>query len=57
MGGCQGCHGFQSQILGGDMSRLISVAPSNSTVPPEPINADETMALTSYRERSKEEKR
>jgi hypothetical protein len=27
MGGCQGCHGFQGQSVGGDMSVLIATAP------------------------------
>ena len=30
MGGCQGCHGFQGQFQGGDMSRLIAAAPGNA---------------------------
>ena len=57
MGGCQGCHGFQGQIAGGDMSRLIAVAPSNSTQAPEPINADDATVLRSYGGRSAAERR
>jgi hypothetical protein len=52
MGGCQGCHGTQGQSVGGDMSRLIAAAPSNSTAPPESIDADETASLRSFLERS-----
>jgi hypothetical protein len=52
MGGCQGCHGFQGQILGGDMSRLIAVAPANSTHAPESIDADDNLALKTFIERS-----
>lgn len=55
MGGCQGCHGTQGQSIGGDMSRLIGAAPSNSTGPPESIEADETAALKSYIKRSRDE--
>jgi hypothetical protein len=52
MGGCQGCHGTQGQSIGGDMSRLIGLAPSNSTHPPESIDADSVAAVRSYLERS-----
>ncbi|WOJ90417.1 hypothetical protein RZS28_03735 [Methylocapsa polymorpha] len=52
MGGCQGCHGTQGQSIGGDMSRLIGAAPSNSTAPPESIDADEAASLRSFIERS-----
>jgi hypothetical protein len=51
MGGCQGCHGTQGQALGGDMSRLIAVAPLNSTHPPETINDDQTVLQKSFLER------
>jgi hypothetical protein len=54
MGGCQGCHGTQGQSIGGDMSRLVGAAPSNSTHPPESIDADEQAAVKSYLERSKD---
>jgi hypothetical protein len=54
MGGCQGCHGTQGQSVGGDMSRLIAVAPSNSNGPPDPIGADQATARRSYLERSKD---
>jgi len=52
MGGCQGCHGTQGQSIGGDMSRLIGAAPSNSTSPPESIDAAAAAALRSYSARS-----
>jgi hypothetical protein len=48
MGGCQGCHGTQGQSIGGDMSRLIGAAPTNSTQPPASIDADEAAAVKSY---------
>jgi hypothetical protein len=51
MGGCQGCHGTQGQAFGGDMSRLIGVAPGNSNGPPETIDSDEAVALKSYVDR------
>jgi hypothetical protein len=54
MGGCQGCHGTQGQAVGGDMSRLIAAAPSNSNLAPESIDADEAAAVKSYLERSKD---
>jgi hypothetical protein len=53
MGGCQGCHGTQGQSVGGDMSRLIGAAPSNSAGPPESIDAGETASAKSYSQRSK----
>jgi len=52
MGGCQGCHGTQGQSIGGDMSRLIGAAPSNSTSPPESIDAGAAAAIRSYLLRS-----
>lgn len=54
MGGCQGCHGFQGQSIGGDMSRLIAVAPSNSTQQPETIDINEGEAAKSFLERSRD---
>jgi hypothetical protein len=57
MGGCQGCHGTQGQSVGGDMSRLIAVAPSNSTGPPEPLESEESTALKAYLLRSRDELR
>jgi hypothetical protein len=54
MGGCQGCHGTQGQSIGGDMSRLIGAAPTNSTLAPESIDATEAEAVKSYLERTKE---
>jgi hypothetical protein len=57
MGGCQGCHGTQGQSVGGDMSRLIAVAPSNSTGPPEPLDSEESAALKGFLLRSRDELR
>lgn len=54
MGGCQGCHGTQGQSVGGDMSRLIAAAPSNSFGAPELIDATEAEAVKSYLGRSKD---
>jgi len=54
MGGCQGCHGTQGQSIGGDMSRLIGTAPSNSNATPESINADGAMAVKFYLKRAKD---
>jgi hypothetical protein len=51
MGGCQGCHGTQGQAFGGDMSRLLGVAPDNSTHPPETIDGDEQVLQRSFLER------
>ena len=33
MGGCQGCHGFQGQTGGGDMSVLVAQAGANAQLP------------------------
>ena len=52
MGGCQGCHGFQGQYLGGDMSRLIAAAPQNSWTA-ESLDAPATRSIKTYRERSR----
>jgi hypothetical protein len=52
MGGCMGCHGTQGQIIGGDMSRLVGVAPSNSNQPPESIDSSTEESLKSYVRRS-----
>jgi hypothetical protein len=52
MGGCQGCHGAQGQAKGGDMSRLIGAAPSNSTHPPDSIDSGAAASIKSYVERS-----
>ena len=51
MGGCQGCHGFQAQYLGGDMSRLIAAAPQNSWTA-ESIDVGATLSVKLYRKRS-----
>lgn len=50
MGGCQGCHGFQGQYLGGDMSVLIANGYSN-TVLPESIDANDATSIRTYRRR------
>ena len=47
MGGCQGCHGFQAQYLGGDMSRLIAAAPQNSWTA-ESIDVSAANAIKTY---------
>lgn len=51
MGGCQGCHGFQAQYLGGDMSRLLSAGPTNAQTA-ESINSGATASVRTYRQRS-----
>jgi hypothetical protein len=51
MGGCQSCHGFQAQLIGGDMSRLIAAAPFNSIVP-ESLDAPPGRSVRTYRQRS-----
>ena len=51
MGGCQGCHGFQAQLIGGDMSRLIAAAPFNSIIP-ESLDAAPGRSVRTYRQRS-----
>jgi hypothetical protein len=55
MGGCQGCHGTQAQSLGGDMSRIIAIAPYDSIQAPETIDSDVGTALLSYQNRSQGE--
>ncbi|HRQ64410.1 MAG TPA: hypothetical protein PKZ76_06045 [Xanthomonadaceae bacterium] len=50
MGGCQGCHGTQGQVPGGDMSVLIATAPFNTKVP-EGFNAGESSTVASARAR------
>ena len=50
MGGCQGCHGFQGQLLGGDMSVLIANGSSNSEFA-ESIDATAPTALKTYTQR------
>ncbi len=52
MGGCQGCHGFQAQGIGGDMSRLIAAATFNAIVP-ESLDAGAGRSVRTYRQRSK----
>jgi mono/diheme cytochrome c family protein len=51
MGGCQGCHGFQGQSVGGDMSVLVANGAANSTSGPESIDADEATAVATYSQR------
>jgi hypothetical protein len=51
MGGCQGCHGTQGQAPGGDMSRIIAIAPYDSSMA-ESIDADEATSVQSYLKRS-----
>jgi len=52
MGGCQGCHGTQAQSMGGDMSRIIALAPYDSIGPIDSIDGDEATARQSYLKRS-----
>lgn len=52
MGGCQGCHGFQAQYLGGDMSRLLSAAPENSWTA-ESLDVGAAQSVRLYRQRSR----
>ena len=52
MGGCQGCHGTQGQSMGGDMSRIIALAPYDSIGPINSIDADEATSVRSYLKRS-----
>jgi hypothetical protein len=50
MGGCQGCHGFQGQSLGGDMSVLVANGPSNSEIA-ESIDASGATAVKTFTQR------
>jgi hypothetical protein len=52
MGGCQGCHGTQAQSMGGDMSRIIALAPCDSIGPIDSIDSDEATSVRSYLRRS-----
>ncbi len=52
MGGCQGCHGFQAQYIGGDMSRIIAAGAANAAQP-ESISANGATAIRTYSQRSK----
>lgn len=52
MGGCKGCHGAAGQTAGGDMSVLLASAPSNSTHPPESVDASAVASVKSYLQRS-----
>ena len=52
MGGCQGCHGFQGQNEGGDMSRLIAAAPYNSWQA-ESLDASPTASIRTHIHRSR----
>lgn len=51
MGGCQGCHGTQGQLPGGDMSVLIAKGPLNTKFP-ETINATDEQTIESMAKRS-----
>jgi hypothetical protein len=53
MGGCQGCHGFQAQLIGGDMSRLIGAGAFNAAATPESLDAGVEKSVRTYRQRSK----
>lgn len=56
MGGCQGCHGFQGQFLGGDMSVLVANGYSNSILP-ESIDASDVTSIKTFRRRVKDVRR
>jgi len=56
MGGCQGCHGFQGQYLGGDMSVLVANGASNSSIA-ESIDADGATALRTFLRRVRDVRR
>lgn len=47
MGGCQGCHGFQGQLLGGDMSVLVASGSSNSETA-ESIDASDRTSIRTF---------
>lgn len=51
MGGCQGCHGFQGQYIGGDMSRIIATGAPNAAHP-ESLNSSDTTSVKSFQQRS-----
>jgi hypothetical protein len=51
MGGCQGCHGFQAQYIGGDMSRLLAVGAPNVATP-ESIDSSDTASVRNYQQRT-----
>ena len=51
MGGCQGCHGFQAQYIGGDMSRIIAVGAPNAAQP-ESLDSSDATSIKTYQERS-----
>jgi hypothetical protein len=51
MGGCQGCHGFQAQYIGGDMSRLLAVGAPN-VASPESIDSTDAASVRAYRQRT-----
>lgn len=52
MGGCQGCHGTQGQVVGGDFSAVLSFGPSNSHLFPESIDSDLVTSVASTNERT-----
>lgn len=53
MGGCQGCHGFQGQSQGGDMSAVIANAPYTSNGAPDSIDAGARASIRSFLARAK----
>ncbi len=51
MGGCQGCHGFQGQSVGGDMSVVIAGAPYDTYFPDSLDNAPLSAVRTYHKRR------
>ncbi|MFO1072190.1 MAG: hypothetical protein U1E17_05790 [Geminicoccaceae bacterium] len=52
MGGCQGCHGFQGQANGGDMSILLAGGPNN-TAHPDSLDSTGATAVKTFLQRTK----
>jgi hypothetical protein len=48
MGGCHGCHGFQGQLLGGDMSVILAEAPTGTSSAAASIDTTPEGALQLY---------
>ncbi len=51
MGGCQGCHGFQGQYIGGDMSRLLAVGAPNAAQP-DSLDSSTLASVRAYQKRT-----
>jgi len=48
MGGCQGCHGNQGQLAGGDFSAVLGAAPTGSNTKPDSLDTTPAQALAEY---------